>query len=123
MKLGTLFLINAIVAFLFGLLFVFIPATALSWYGVQVSDAGLFIARLLGAAFISFGFISWLVRGTDGARAVAVSFFVGDMIGFILALLYQLQGLSNALGWTTVALYLLLGLGFGYFYWMRPEAA
>lgn len=126
MKLSNLFLITAIVAFLFGLLFVFIPATALSWYGIQLSAAGVFIARLLGAAFLGFGIISWMVRnsgGSDAVRAIVLAFFVSDLIGFILSLLYQLQGLANALGWTTVAIYLLLGLGFGYFYWMRPAAS
>ncbi len=125
MKLSTLFIINAIVAILFSLLFVFIPATTLSFYGVQVSAAGLYIARLLGAAFLTFGIISWLVRdsgSSDAVRAIVLAFLVSDLVGFILSLLYQLQGIANALGWSTVAIYLLLGLGFGYFYWSKPAA-
>jgi hypothetical protein len=124
MKLGTLFLINSIIAVLFGLLFVLIPAVGLSWYGIQLSVAGNFIARLMGAAFLGFGVISWLVRnsaGSDEARSIALGFFVADIIGFLFSLIYQLQGVANGLGWTTVALYLLLSLGFGYFYWMRPS--
>lgn len=126
MKLSNLFFVTAIVAFLFGLLFVFIPATTLSFYGVQVSDSGLFIARLLGAAFLGFGIVSWLVRnsgGSDEVRAIVLAFFISNLIGFILSLLYQLQGLANALGWSTVAIYLLLGLGFGYFYLTRAAAS
>jgi hypothetical protein len=42
-----------------------------------------------------------------------------DAIGFIVTLLGQLAGLANALGWSSVALYLLFGLGFAYFQFMR----
>lgn len=40
----------------------------------------------------------------------------GDMVGFIFALLGQLNGVGgvNALGWSTVASYLLLAAGFAY---------
>jgi len=40
----------------------------------------------------------------------------------VIALVGQLSGLFNALGWSTVAIYLLLGVGYGYFH-ARPSAA
>jgi hypothetical protein len=49
-----------------------------------------------------------------------LAIFVGDTIGFIVALLAQLAGTVNALGWLIVALYLLLALGFGYFQFSKP---
>ena len=123
MKLSTLLTINAIVAVLFGLVFLLIPATAMSWYGIQLSDAGLFTARLFGAALLNFAIISWLVRGSAGSevvRSIALSFSIGDLIGFIVSLIYQLQGVANSLGWSTVVIYLLLGLAFGYLYLTNP---
>jgi hypothetical protein len=119
MKTSTLFIINFVVALVFGLAFVLIPGSLLSLYGVALSDAGLFVSRLLGAAFIGFAIISWMFRFTSESgelRAILLTFFVSDIIGFIISLIYQLQGVANALGWSTVAIYLLLGLGFGYFY-------
>ena len=119
MKLSNLFLINAVVAILFGLGFILIPVTVLSWYGVALNEAGLFVASLYGSALITFGLISWLVRNlasSDTLRAVILSFFIGDAIGFVLSLINQLQGVANSFGWSTVVIYLLLGLGFGYFY-------
>ena len=123
MKLSTLFVITAIIAFLFGLGFVLFPANILSLYGVTLSINGVYMSRLLGAAFLGFAIISWLVRNATGSaevRAIAFAFFISDILGFIITLYYQLQGISNALGWTTVAIYLLLGVGFGYFYWKYP---
>jgi hypothetical protein len=112
-------MINAIVAVLFGLGFVLVPEPLLASYGVELSEAGLFVARLLGTAFIAFALISWLIKDSPGSselRAVILAFFVSDLIGFVLSLIFQLQGVANALGWSTVLIYLLLGVGFGYFY-------
>ena len=119
MKLGTLFVITAVIALLFSLGFVLIPTTLLSLYAVDLNAQGIFISRLLGAAFVIFAIISWQLRNSTGsseARSVVLAFTVGDLLGFVISLIYQLQGLANALGWSTVAIYLLLGLGFGYFY-------
>ena len=121
MKLSTLFTINAIVAILFGLGFLLIPATLLSWYGVDLPDAGIFISRLLGAAFVTFATISWETRSIESAagsvtmRAILLGFFIGDILGALISMIYQVEGIANALGWTTVLIYLLLGLGFGFF--------
>lgn len=123
MKLSTLFVITAIIAFLFGIVFVLIPDLVLPFYGVTLSIYGLYFARLLGAAFLGFAAISWLVKNVAPSaelRAIVFSFFITDTLGFFISLFYQVQGISNALGWTTVAIYLLLAVGFGYFYWRFP---
>lgn len=67
----------------------------------------------------------WFARdaGESKARqAIVIALFVGDVLGFIVALLGQLSGVVNALGWSTVALYLLLALGYGYFQFVKPSA-
>jgi hypothetical protein len=90
-----------------------------------VGDAGKLLGQLLGAAFIGMGLIAWLARNerASGALdAILLGFFVSEATGFVIALLGQLSGVSNALGWSTVAIYLLLTLGFGYFRFLRPSA-
>ena len=124
MKLSMMFMINAVVAVLFGLGFVLMPATVLSFYAVQLSDAGLFIARLLGMEFIGFAIITWQLRyaeaGSGEVRGVMLGLWVSELLGFVCSLYYQLQGIANGLGWSTVVIYLLLGLGFLYFYMKKP---
>ena len=122
MKLSTLFTINAVISLLFGLGFILVPATLVSFYGVELSTPGVYIARLLGAAFLGFSLISWLLKDSSGPeqRVVVLALCVSELIGFAVSLMYQLQGISNALGWSTVAIYLLVGLGFGYFYFKNP---
>jgi hypothetical protein len=96
----------------------------LAAYNVVLSAAGLFIARLLGCAFLGYAIISWLVRNeavsSTAVRGVVISLWVSDLLAFAFSLYYQLQGIANGLGWLTVALYLLLGLGFLYYYVVKP---
>jgi len=125
MKLSTLMVINAIVAFLFGLAFVFVAGTLMSFYGITLSPGGLVVARLFGAALLGYAVLTWFARKageSEARRAIVLALFIGDAVGFIMALLGQLSGAVNALGWSTVAIYLLLALGFGYFQFVKPSA-
>jgi len=126
MKLKILFIITAIVAIVFGVIFVIIPAQLYSLYGVE-SGAGLnYMGQLFGAALIAIGLVSWQSRNaadSDARKAIVFSFFIADGIGFVVALIGQLNEVVGSLGWLTVALYFLLSLGFGYFQFFRPSSS
>jgi len=129
-KLSTLFIINAVVAILFGLAFLLAPASMAEVYGLE-ADAGSdyvqgaeFITRFAGAAFIAFGVLTWQARysaDSTARRAIVLAFFVGYVLGFVVAVIAQFQEAYNALGWSTVVIYLLFALGFGYFQFMAKD--
>ncbi len=126
MKLSTLMVINTFVALLFGLAFVLVPGALLSLYGITLSLGGLVVARLFGAALIGYGMLTFLARNAEESkarRAIVLALFISDVVGFIVALQGQFSGAVNALGWSTVAIYLLLALGFGYFQFIKPSAS
>jgi hypothetical protein len=78
----------------------------------------------MAAAFIGFSVLTWLARNasdSDARRAIVLALIVSDGIGFIAALMAQLADVVNSLGWSTVAIYLLLALGFGYFQFVKQE--
>jgi hypothetical protein len=124
MKLGNLFTVNAVIACLFGLGFVFAPAKVLAQYGLTV-DAGFgLVAQLFGAALLGYAILTWSARkagDSDARRAIVLALFVSNAVGFVLALMAQLKGLVNTLGWSTVAIYLVLALGFAYFQFTKPS--
>ena len=124
MRLSTLFIIYAIISAIFGLALVFVPKTSLALYGIQPNPGGLTVVRLFGAALLEFALLSWFVRNTEvseARRAIIFAIFIGEVIGFVVVLIGQLSGVVNALGWSTVAVYLLLALGFGYFQFKKPS--
>ncbi|HET6948526.1 MAG TPA: hypothetical protein VFJ45_12010 [bacterium] len=125
MKLSTLMIVNAIVAAVFGVGFVFAPGQVTSLYTPEVGAPLRYMAQLFGAALLGFAVLTWVARNapdSEARHAILLALFVGDVVGFILALIGRLGGVVNALGWSTVLIYLLLALGFGYFGFVaKPE--
>jgi hypothetical protein len=125
MNVRNLFMVNAVVALVFGLAFVLAPAATMDLYGVQLTDAGMMIGQLFGAALLSFAVLTWSAKDIASSEArmiILLALFVGDVVGFVASLLGQLDGLANALGWSTVAIYLILALAFGYYRFIASEA-
>jgi hypothetical protein len=130
MKLSALMIVNAIVAVVFGLGFILAPSQVASFYSPaagapEVGGVLQVIAQLFGAALVGFAVLTWVARNapdSEARRAILLAMFIGDAVGFVIALIAQFGGAVNALGWSTVAIYLLLGIGFGYFVFMaKPE--
>ena len=123
MKLSALMIVNAIVAAVFGLGFIFAPGQVAAFYNPEVGSPEVgavlkIVAQLFGAALLAFAVLTWVARNapdSEARRAILLALFVGESVGFVIALIGQLGGEVNALGWSTVAIYLLLAVGFGYF--------
>lgn len=125
MKLSVLFIITAIIAIVFGVVFVIIPEQAYSLYGIESNMMLNYMGQLFGAALIAIGLIAWGSRNaadSDARKAIIFSFFIADTIGFVIALIGQLNQVVNAVGWTTVIIYLLLALGFAKFQFSKEKA-
>ena len=128
MTLRNFLMVASVLAFGFGLGFVLIPQQLTSLYNITLDPGGVFVAQLFGAALFGFGVLNWMtrsVREPQTLRVVVLANLVGDGIGFIISLLSQLAGVGgvNQLGWSTVAVYLVLALGFAYFQFVKPDAA
>jgi xanthine/uracil permease len=123
MKLSTLMVVNAVVGLVFGTGFVLAPGESLALYGHTSTPVLDYLAQLLGAALLTFAVLTWAARkapDSDARRAILLALVVGYAIGFVLALIAQLKGVENTLGWSTVATYFLLSSGFGYFRVVSP---
>jgi hypothetical protein len=116
-------MIVAVVAGLFGLGFVFVPEQVLSVYGAAPDAGTNYMTQLFGAALLGFATILWLCKDAEDSperQAILLGLFFAEGIGFVVALKTQLGGAINALGWSTVIIYLLFALGFAYFRFMKP---
>lgn len=122
MRLSTLFTLNAIVAALYGLAFLIVPGALASLYGAALGPGGVYVARLFGAVVLGYAVLSWFAKDAveSGARrAIVLGFLVAWALGLVAALTGQLTGAVNALGWSTVLIYLLFTLGYGYFLFVK----
>ncbi len=117
MKLNTLFIITGILGLFFGLLLVLIPGPFYAFYGQELTDSGKNAAQLQGAAYLGYALLLFFVlkaKEIKARKAIVIGLLVHFIIGFVVSLKWQLAGVVNAWGWSTVALFGLLSLGYLY---------
>jgi hypothetical protein len=124
MALGTLLRLAGLLALAFGLGFLFAPARVLSLYGVAAGPAVVLMARFFGSALVQLGLVLYLIRDVSDPvtrRGVVLGSFLGSLAGFVVSLTAQFWGLVNSFGWSSVAIYGLLLLGYGSFVFGSPR--
>ena len=125
MKLKYWMIAKAIVVLIFGVGFVLIPEILAGLYGMTFDPVATLMARLFGGGFIFEAIVLWFARNTDrddvACQGIMIGVVVSNLIGFIVCLLATLAGTWNALGWLSVALYLVFGLAFAYFLFFKPK--
>jgi hypothetical protein len=118
MTLRSFFTILAVLSFLFGIGFLLAPSQVLANYGIETSPALALVGRLFGGVLLTLSVILWLAkdcRDEAAVRAVLIGALLGDAVNLVVAAIGTLSGVSNALGWSTVLIYLYGALGSGYF--------
>jgi hypothetical protein len=123
MKMRTLFLINAVFQFVFGLGFMFAPAVLLGLFDTQTDITGITLAHVAGGIILSLAIISWLGKDLESSAQNAIAwggvFFAHLQAGFF-TLLAILSGTFNALGSSAVNMDALFVIGF---FWIRGNKA
>lgn len=121
MTLQNLFIANSILSGFFSLFLLLMPAAILEIFGMSGSEDGMLLVQFFGAQLLGAGLITLFAMNTKelrSQRSLTLSFFIADVIGFIVALGGMLKGVMNPLGWIFAVVYLLLALGFGFFYFI-----
>jgi len=124
MKLRNLLVLNGVVLVLFALGLLLMPTALLDLFGFGSSAAAKLLGQLVGVELLANGLVSAFamdVREHSTRRALTLSFFIADVIGFIVSVGGVLSGAVNELGWVIAVVYLLLALGFGYFQFIGPD--
>ena len=118
MRFSSLLTIAGALSLAFGLAFFFAPIWTMNIYGASTGPLGYLMARFFGAALIQIGLAYLLMRRLQepgAARGLALGSALGALAGLRVALFAVRNGMVSALGWSTVAIYGLLFLGFGWF--------
>ena len=125
MNLKIMLLVNAVVAAVFGLALVIVPGEVAAIYGLT-ADAGLrYVGQLFGLCLVGHVVLCWFAKDapeSEARTAIVRALFVTNGLGLVVSLVAQLKGVTNAVGWSTVAIYLLLSLGWAYFLRAKPAA-
>ena len=128
MKLKHMFIIQAIIALAYALGELFIPSTITKIYGLGDNPGAeiILVARYFGWGLAAVGLIAALVANapqSEARQSIVKALFVAHVVGLIVSLMGVLNGTFNAVGWSAVIIYLFLAIGFGYFWFIKPEQA
>lgn len=121
---SLLFTLNTIVGLVFALGLLIFPEQLMVLYEAPPSPAAVYVARLFGALILGFITILWFSRNStesEARRAILMGGLVGWGVGLIVALLGQLSGVVNNLGWLNVVIYFLFALDFFFFLFVRKD--
>jgi hypothetical protein len=126
MKIKTLFIINAILALVYGICFVLIPAKVLLVYGVTQGASETLMGQYFGVGLIGIGLITLFARNvtdSNALQAIILALLISNIIGIIVSVIGTVSGVMNPVGWSAVIIYLFLSLGYAYFQFKKPTTS
>ena len=124
MKLRHFFTINLFFAVFFGLACALFPRWVFQLYGLPSDEAAVWVGRLIGGSILGYATLMGFGRRSatvEARKAIALAMFVQDAISSIASVELLLTGKSNAFCWLSLALYILLTLGYAYFLFIRTK--
>lgn len=119
----ALFTANLVMNLFFGLGFSFLPALMLSVYGANMSSEFIFVTRMFGSALLSICVVLWYARRSENQTIIDLtvrSNLLYWLLGSIMLLFAQLNGLFNFMGWGTFGFHLFFTIWYVYKIFIRP---
>lgn len=126
MSYKVLFILNALVAVVVGLGFLFKPDFGLPLLGVTEQYAAtVWATRFFGSAMLALGLVLWFAKDADERVQNGMSWgmLASTLVGLVLTLMASFSG--NAVlrqnTWIPIVLYLLFGLGYAFMLFFKPK--
>lgn len=119
-----LFVLNAIVAALFGLAFLIVPSLVIKQFGVDDYASTRLVAQFFGTAMLALGLAVWFAKDIAEEavqRGIGIALLIGSAAGLIVTILGTVSGTLRAFAWLAMVLYVLFGLGYAYLIFLRPR--
>jgi len=126
MNYRIMFALNSVVAFLFGLGFLFVPTRALGLFGTETFVSTVLVSRLFGAAMLGLGLVLWFAKDVHEAsvqKGLAIALLVTALTGLIVSGLgtFASHAVLRTNGWAMMVVYFVFGLGYGYLLFPKRE--
>lgn len=124
---SLMFMLNAIVAVLFGLAFLFVPESVLRFFGTETFVATILVSRFFGTAMLALGLVLWFARDASEAavqRGIALALLAGAIAGLVVTMLgtFASNAVLRSNGWIAIVIYILFGAAYAYLVFGRRES-
>lgn len=117
-----LFVINAIVVAVCGLVLVFAPEIGLGQFAMTARVQEVFMARAIGAVLAALGFVLWFAKDAD--EALQKKFGYAALAGCVLGVVVSVIGVTSVmkgLGWVVIVVEVVFALGYAFVLFLQPR--
>jgi hypothetical protein len=123
MKSSVFAIILTILSAFYGLCLLLIPVKFVSTYDITLTGSGIYFARVSGAALGGFAILFWSNRNIPFSdrswQSLLLATLFSQAIDAVVAARELINGLGNSLGWTTVAINVVVSLASLYFLFQK----
>jgi hypothetical protein len=124
MSYKVIFVINALIAIVFGIAFLVVPTIALKQFGVDEYASTKLVLQFFGTGLLTIGLLAWFAKNVTDAsvqRGMGVAMLIGSLAGLVMAVIGVATGAVRILGWLAIVLYAVFVLGYGFLLFLRPR--
>jgi MFS family permease len=120
-----MFIVNAVVLAIFGMLFMVMPEFVLTQFKSEVYVATIYVTRFFGAALLMSGLLFWLLLDVPAKKQKIIAFLMlaYSIGGFAMTLAgMTIVGVLRANGWVLLVLFGVFALIYAYMLFLQPKS-
>lgn len=124
MSYKILFVLNALVALVFGLAFLVVPTMALKQFEVDEYASTKLILQFFGTGLLTIGLLAWFAKNVsdDGIqKGMGIAMLVGSLAGLVMSVVGAANGLVRNFSWLPMVIYGVFALGYGFMLFLKPR--
>lgn len=120
-----LFILNSILAVVFGAALLVVPKMTIAWFGNEARISDLHMGRFLGAALITLGLLLWFAKDASDPSAqknMAFAMLAGTVLALIVTIIgITMDGIIREFGWLAIVVECVFGLGYVFVLFLQPR--
>jgi len=126
MNYKVLFVLNSLVSFVVGLMFMLFPSRVMEFFGAETYASTLLVGRFFGTALVALGLLLWFAKDAadEGVqKGMAWALFISSVLGLIVNIIgvSPASGVIRTNGWITIIIYVLFALGYAFMLFLKPK--
>jgi hypothetical protein len=122
MSYKLMFVLNAIVLLALGLLLLVMPEMGLRQFQMDARVTEIYLARVLGAALVSFGLVFWFAKNDEGAhKNLGMASLAGAVLALIVTIMGAASGIIRTNGWIAIVIEVVFALGYAFMLFLKPK--
>ena len=119
-----MFILNALVALVFGIAFLVVPTMALQQFGVDEYASTKLVLQFFGTGLLAVGLLAWFAKNISDEAAqkgLVLALFISSLAGLVMSVIGMATGTVRTLAWLAIVIYLVFTLAYAFLLFLKPK--